>query len=156
MTSGKVEEQLRTILEKEGGYSVPSEYLGWKPHSGLAPNIDRVRLAELSSSDMPSASVSAFSVSWLPAKQAHLRFHVYQCADDNEDAAYAGEGEDEVMTASEVVLPVGKWEGLWESLIYPDDIKSRLLDYIYTTVIYSDANVDREFSPDWFRALILM
>lgn len=28
------------------------------------------------------------------------------------------------------------------SLIYPDDVKPRLLNYIYTTLLFSDANVD--------------
>ena len=29
-----------------------------------------------------------------------------------------------------------------DSLIYTDDIKNRLLNYIYTTLLFSDANVD--------------
>lgn len=52
-----------------------------------------------------------------------------------------GDGE-EVMAASVCELPSLGWEGLWESLIYSDDIKSKLLDYIYATVVFSDADVD--------------
>lgn len=29
-----------------------------------------------------------------------------------------------------------------DSLIYPDDIKARLLNYIYSTLLFSDADVD--------------
>lgn len=49
------------------------------------------------------------------------------------------------MAASVCELPSLSWEGLWESLIYSDDIKSKLLDYIYATVVFSDADVDCEF-----------
>jgi hypothetical protein len=145
MRSAGVETKLREILEKETGFDVPSEYDGWKTHPGLSSDIDRVQLAELSSADLSGMAGSvSFSGLWLPAKQALLHIHVYQCTDANEDPTYAGEGDDEVMCSSEIVLPVQSWEGLWESLIYPDDIKTRLLEYIYTTVLYSDANVDRE------------
>ena len=49
------------------------------------------------------------------------------------------------MAASACELPSMSWEGLWESLIYSDDIKSKLLDYIYATVVFSDADVDCEW-----------
>ena len=46
------------------------------------------------------------------------------------------------MAATVCELPSIGWEGLWESLIYEDDVKTRLLDYIYATVVFSDADVD--------------
>jgi hypothetical protein len=46
------------------------------------------------------------------------------------------------MAASVCELPSRQWEGLWDSLIFPDDTKTKLLDYIYATVLFSDANVD--------------
>ena len=46
------------------------------------------------------------------------------------------------MAAPVCELPSIGWEGLWESLIYEDDVKTRLLDYIYATVVFSDADVD--------------
>ena len=49
-----------------------------------------------------------------------------------------------MMAATVCELPSVGWEGLWESLIYADDIKSKLLDYIFATVLLSDANVDCE------------
>lgn len=39
-------------------------------------------------------------------------------------------------------LPSKELEGLWESLYYEGNIKSRLLDYIHATIGFSDADVD--------------
>jgi hypothetical protein len=139
-----VEAYLRPLLAAEDGFSVPSEYTTWRQHGSLAPNVARVQLAELSrAADGAGPAIDPFSAAWLPAADAVLSVHVYACTEADEDPHYAGEGEDEVMASNETFLPVGKWEGLWESLLYPDDIKTRLLDYIYTTIVYSEAGVDR-------------
>ena len=39
-------------------------------------------------------------------------------------------------------LPSKELEGLWESLFYEGNIKTKLLDYIYATTVFSDADVD--------------
>lgn len=49
------------------------------------------------------------------------------------------------MAATVCELPSRMWDGLWDSLIFSDDTKSRLLDYIYATVLFSDADVDCEY-----------
>lgn len=46
------------------------------------------------------------------------------------------------MAATIRDLPSAELDGLWGSLVYPDDVKPRLLSYIYTTLLLSDANVD--------------
>lgn len=65
------------------------------------------------------------------------------------------------MAATVRELPSRDMDGLWDrysgritlacvhelirylsSLIYPDDVKPKLLNYIYTTLLFSDANVD--------------
>lgn len=50
------------------------------------------------------------------------------------------------MAASVCELPSRGWEGLWESLIYAENIKLKLLDYIYATLVMSDANIDCKIS----------
>ena len=96
------------------------------------------------------ASECPCPTSSLPIEQAALQIHVYQPTDADafeELTSGSGRGDDEqVMAASACELPSMSWEGLWESLIYSDDIKSKLLDYIYATVVFSDADVDCE----WF------
>ncbi|KAJ9100921.1 hypothetical protein QFC20_005337 [Naganishia adeliensis] len=56
--------------------------------------------------------------------------------------SYEDDDETNVMAASVRELPSREMDGLWDSLIYPDDVKPRLLNYIYTTLLFSDANVD--------------
>ena len=48
------------------------------------------------------------------------------------------------MAAAVLELPSVLLDGLWDSLIFPGETKQRLLDYIYATVLFSDAGVDCE------------
>jgi hypothetical protein len=93
------------------------------------------------------ACESSAPTSYLPVAQASLQIHVYQPTDGDTAEGFStgpsGDGE-EITAASVCELPSRQWEGLWDSLIFPDETKSRLLDYIYATVLFSDANVDCE------------
>ena len=114
---------------------LPSVLQGWEDVPMLSTSVERIAASE---STCPSPS--------LPIEQAALQIHVYQPSDSDAFDELAtggsrGDGE-EVMAASVCELPSMNWEGLWESLIYSDDIKSKLLDYIYATVVFSDADVD--------------
>lgn len=106
-------------------------------------------------------------------EDAVLDVHVYQTneADVFEEFTNGTRGEgDEVMAASVCELPSQGLEGVWDrysnpicmpslfltrlsrvSLVYPDEIKPRLLNYIYATLVFSDADVDCEllYVP-WF------
>ena len=118
---------------------LPSTIQGWEDVPLLASAIEKIVASEC---PCPTSS--------LPIEQAALQIHVYQPTDADafeELTSGSGRGDDEqVMAASACELPSMSWEGLWESLIYSDDIKSKLLDYIYATVVFSDADVDCE----WF------
>ena len=64
-------------------------------------------------------------------------------ADDTyEECTGGSDGEEEVVSATVCEMPSRSLEGLWESLIYADGVKSKLLDYIYATISFSDADVD--------------
>lgn len=121
---------------------LPSTLQGWDEIPLLASSVDRIVASE---SQCPSPS--------LPLDQVELQIHIYQPSDSDafeELATGSGRGDgEEVMAASVCELPSLGWEGLWESLIFSDDIKSNLLDYIYATVVFSDADVDCELSDTW-------
>ncbi|KIP12844.1 hypothetical protein PHLGIDRAFT_97559 [Phlebiopsis gigantea 11061_1 CR5-6] len=126
---------------------LPSVLQGWEEVPLLANSIERIAASE---SPCPSTS--------LPIEQVSLQIHVYQPAhsdafDELAIGSSKSEGE-EVMAASVCELPSLNWEGLWESLIYADDIKSKLLDYIYATVVFSDADVDFNV-VSWNRVVLL-
>ena len=117
--------------------ALPSKLDGWEHVPVLASSVEQITACESSS-----------PTSYLPVAQASLQIHVYQPTDGDACEGFStgpsSDGE-EIMAASVCELPSRQWEGLWDSLIFPDETKSRLLDYIYATVLFSDANVDCEF-----------
>lgn len=122
--------------------ALPSKLDGWKDVSVLASSVEQI-----------SACESSSPTSYLPVAQAALQIHVYQPPNDVDavngfSTEPSGDGE-EIMAASVCELPSRQWEGLWDSLIFPDDTKTKLLDYIYATVLFSDSNVDCKL---WFTA----
>jgi pachytene checkpoint protein 2 len=76
--------------------------------------------------------------------QAVFQLHVYlpQQAQGQEDLMTEGHGDEAVVSGSITELPCTQWEGLWDSLIYPHGTKEKLLNYIYSTFLLSDAGVD--------------
>ena len=61
-----------------------------------------------------------------------------QAEDGDED-----QGEDkDVMAATVGQLPAVALEGIWDNLVYEDDVKLRLLNYIASTQLFGDRQVD--------------
>lgn len=77
-----------------------------------------------------------------------LHIHVYQPPADSTVTEFSTSaesedtGESDVPAASIVELPSRSLEGVWDSLIYDEDVKNKLLGYIYSTLLFSDAMVD--------------
>lgn len=117
--------------------SLPSTLEGWEDVPGLASSVERI-----------VASESACPFAFLSLDEILLQIHIYQPSDSDafEECSNGlserdGDGEG-AMAASVCELPNRSWEGLWDSLIYADNIKLKLLDYIHATLVFSDANVD--------------
>lgn len=62
--------------------------------------------------------------------QVHLNVHVFQLSE--EGPADDDETEDNVSVYREWMLPAREFHNLWDSLLYEEDIKSRLLHYAST------------------------
>ncbi|KAF8640121.1 hypothetical protein AX17_001357 [Amanita inopinata Kibby_2008] len=127
---------------------LPSSISGWQDIPELASSVERIVAAE---SACPSQSLSLDEMA--------LQIHVYQPSDTDSFEEYAnGSGsrddDDDTMAASVCELPNRSWEGLWDSLIYADDIKTKLLDYIHATLVLSDANIDFNL-VSWNRVVLL-
>ena len=127
-----------------------TEVRNWTASPFLAANVDRIRFAEI-------ASTSAASP--ILIDDAKLEVHVYQpsstdIVDEFSAADPSAEEGDETTAASVSELPNRSLDGVWDSLIYEDDIKSKLLNYIYTTLLFSDANVDFNL-VSWNRVVLL-
>ncbi|KAL7418700.1 hypothetical protein Q5752_006383 [Cryptotrichosporon argae] len=82
-------------------------------------------------------------VMYVSLRTARVDVHVYQPVEDDESTFSIGQGEDEaeaeVAAATVTTLPCQKFDGLWDNLIYGDDIKPYLLDFVRSTLTIADA-----------------
>ncbi|EIW82235.1 AAA-domain-containing protein [Coniophora puteana RWD-64-598 SS2] len=142
-----IKSQVKGWLQSLECLSIPSDLHGWEQDPSLASCVERIAVAE---SPCPS--------SILPLSQISLNIHTYQPIESDSVDEYtngndSGEGEG-VLAASVCELPSTSLEGLWDGLIYSDNIKLRLLDYIHATLILSDLNVDSNL-VSWNRVVLL-
>ncbi|KAF8511192.1 P-loop containing nucleoside triphosphate hydrolase protein [Gautieria morchelliformis] len=143
-----IRELVRQHIYSDTHLILPSEITGWQSIKTLVDNVERIVTSECSC-----------PIDVLPMSQAELLIHVYQPSEDEAaEEMTSGFGSDapgeEVMAASVCDLPSRALEGLWESLIYPAGIKSKLLNYIYATLVFSDADVDFNI-VSWNRVVLL-
>lgn len=123
---------------------LPSKVQGWHSVPELASAVDQIVVCE-----------SRCPLDILSISNALLQIHVYQPSDTESfeefsNAAGSGDGEDDTMAATVCELPNKNWEGLWDSLIYADDVKMKLLDYIHATFTLSDAGIDCMFLLSYY------
>lgn len=83
---------------------------------------------------------------------AHLYYHIYRLVDDEPSTEEIG--EEELSAANHWILPSKEFHGMWENLIYDTDIKSQLLNFVSTTLLFSDKKVDSNVIS-WNRVILL-
>ncbi|KAH7903419.1 AAA-domain-containing protein, partial [Hygrophoropsis aurantiaca] len=117
--------------------ALPSILTTWRADPALAPHILRISVSEPPSSCPHTV---------LPLSQASLFIHPYHAHEHEGDSDLGDDSttaDDNGMLAARVCeLPSAEWDGLWDGLIYADNIKLRLLDYIHATLLLSDLRVD--------------
>lgn len=143
-----IRKNVQTYLNSISRIAIPSKVTGWQDVPDLALAVDQIQVCE-----------SRCPLTVLNVSDALLQIHVYQPSDsDAFDEFTSGgspsDGEDDTMSATVCELPNKSWEGLWDSLIYSDDVKMKLLDYIHATFTLSDANVDFNLIS-WNRVVLL-
>jgi Cdc6-like AAA superfamily ATPase len=70
------------------------------------------------------------------------------------DADEITEGEEDLPAYKEWILPNIEFQDVWESLIFEHGVKSNLLDYAFTTMLFSDKQVKSSLI-NWNRVLLL-
>ncbi|CAE6411844.1 unnamed protein product [Rhizoctonia solani] len=134
------------ILKTHEHINIPNVFQTWVGDPVLEGDVELIQVTE-----------SAAPMSELPVSSANLLIHVYQPTDGPTEDQFASGGDDDdeaVVVTTVCELPARVWEGLWDTLVYEDDIKSRLLNYIYATQIFSDANIDPNI-VSWNRVVLL-
>ncbi|CAE7120219.1 unnamed protein product [Rhizoctonia solani] len=137
---------VEALLKTHEHIDIPNTFRDWGGDPVLGDDVELIQITE-----------SAAPTSELPISAANLLIHVYQPTDGpiEDQFASGGDDDDEAIVVTTVCeLPARVWEGLWDTLIYEDDIKTRLLDYIYATLVFSDANIDPNI-VSWNRVVLL-
>ncbi|NXP99621.1 PCH2 protein, partial [Vidua macroura] len=83
-----------------------------------------------------------------------LSLHIFHLNEEGPTSENLEEENDDITAAHHWVLPAAEFHGLWESLIYDTEVKSNLLDYVTTTLLFSDKNVDSNLIS-WNRVVLL-
>ncbi|GAA6013615.1 hypothetical protein JCM10207_004791 [Rhodosporidiobolus poonsookiae] len=126
-----------------------SEVHDWRDVPVLAQNVDRVWIGECS---LPTSAV--------PLDAVTLSLHIYQPPSTSRLTEFSTsphadeDGDSDVPAASVLELPALSLEGVWDSLIYEGEVKEKLLSYIYSTMLFSDAAVDFNIVT-WNRVVLL-
>eukprot|EP00112_Aurelia_sp_Birch-Aquarium-sp1_P010510 Seg2240.6 transcript_id=Seg2240.6/GoldUCD/mRNA.D3Y31 product="Pachytene checkpoint protein 2" protein_id=Seg2240.6/GoldUCD/D3Y31 len=84
--------------------------------------------------------------------KCELKIHVFKLYEEgpaNEEIE-----DDDISAASHWVLPAEELHGLWDSLIYDSNVKFNLLNYAYTTLLFSDRGINSNIIS-WNRVILL-
>ncbi|KAH8113358.1 AAA-domain-containing protein [Phellopilus nigrolimitatus] len=125
---------------------MPTVLTGWESCSTLRNSVERIVVSD-----------SACSHQSLSIGRCSLQIHIYQPSENSTYERMSTNPSDptEEYTAGTLTdLPSKELEGLWESLFYDGDVKLRLLNYIYATIGFSDADVDHNL-VSWNRVILL-
>ncbi|GAA5959456.1 hypothetical protein JCM3765_002332 [Sporobolomyces pararoseus] len=126
-----------------------SEVHDWREVSVLEQNVERVWIGECS---LPDQAVPLHAVT--------LQLHLYQPPSSSQVTEFSTnpqndeDGDSDVPAASVLELPSLSLEGVWDALIYEGEVKEKLLGYIYSTMLFSDASVDFNIVT-WNRVVLL-
>ena len=132
---------------------------GWESCSTLRNNVEQIVVSDsgmYTIATVWSLTIERFYIivcptSCLRIESCFLEIHVYQLSENSTYESIASNPSDpaEEFTAGTMTdLPCKEVEGLWESLFYEGNVKSKLLDYIYATIGFSDAGVDCQCSSE--------
>ncbi|EGF98129.1 uncharacterized protein MELLADRAFT_96142 [Melampsora larici-populina 98AG31] len=141
---------------------------GWADIKFLEDEVDHVYCAE-----------SAHPSRLVPLQEVKLHIHIYEIPLEGEDKVSImsanpteisssdfqnpssnldDESHDGIqdgdVAASKLELPAHRLEGIWESLIYEDGLKIKLLNYIYSSIIFAERNVNQALIA-WHRLILL-
>ncbi|KAK7584322.1 hypothetical protein V9T40_005285 [Parthenolecanium corni] len=119
--------------------------------------VTSIRMSEISELEFLNET-SIDNVKELSIDRADLKFHQYLLEEEEiqtEEFNAGADGDSEsVSVANYCVLPHVSCDGLWESLIFDNNIKESLLEYAITSMIFSQHKVDTNVIC-WNRVILL-
>lgn len=82
----------------------------------------------------------------------NIQIHTYQLQDDGPGTEELD--DEDLAAANHWLLPSTDFHGMWDSLVFDDDIKGNLLNYAATTLLFSDRKVDTNVIS-WNKVILL-
>ncbi|KAM9309664.1 pachytene checkpoint protein 2 homolog [Pholidichthys leucotaenia] len=89
----------------------------------------------------------------LDLKNCSVLMHIFTLNED-EPSMLSLEDDEGLSAANHWLLPAAEFHGIWESLVYETGVKTQLLDYVTTTIYFSEKNVDSNLIS-WNRVVLL-
>ena len=133
--------QVKALTYEEGPIEVSdSEYLN--------ENVDSISICDL------DVGASGRAVTFYSA--AHY-IHICRLHQDGvlQEMLDGGEsGDDTVAASQQLMLPAVELHGLWDSLVYDEDLKRQMLQYASTAMLFADSGVDENLIS--FNRIILL
>lgn len=82
------------------------------------------------------------------------KFHIFTIETSGPELQELDEKDEEVPAATHWQLPSAEFHGLWDTLIYDSDVKKQLLNFVQTTMLFSDRGVNANIIS-WNRVILL-
>jgi len=155
LTVAEVYQKAQSLVSSTGIRELAIEYLkqtgeNIRPNSGNRNRFGPYFLGHESLQE----HVEAIDVVRTPAKRDETTVYVVKLDDQGgHDGCIEMDGE-EIQAASQIILPSKDLHGIWDNLIYGDDVKERLLRYVFTAMKLSDSGVDPNL-VSWNRLVLL-
>ncbi|CAG2230876.1 TRIP13 [Mytilus edulis] len=97
-------------------------------------------------------NVPIFHVEGIDLTGNNIQIHTYQLQDDGPGTEELD--DEDLAAANHWLLPSTDFHGMWDSLVFDDDIKGNLLNYAATTILFSDRKVDTNVIS-WNKVILL-
>ncbi|XP_063595540.1 pachytene checkpoint protein 2 homolog [Penaeus indicus] len=136
--------EVDTVLKNMGKTYVDSHIKEF-PNSGLQEHILHIKICEV----QDNADVKEVELS-----NVMPRYYVYQLECDGPGIEELNEGEEEIPAATYWILPAAEFDNYWENLVFDTNIKEELLNYIRTTLLFSDRKIC-ESIISWNKVVLL-
>ncbi|QSL64076.1 hypothetical protein MERGE_000231 [Pneumocystis wakefieldiae] len=135
----------RFLLENFSSLTLNTEFRNFEDEPLLMKHIEQIRVVEVSGSNKEI----------LYLDEVDLDVHIYQLNNslpfiNNFDDQDLEDGPMAIVTE----LPSLSLEGLWDSLVFEDNIKNNLLHFIHTVMLFSDKDVNFNIVT-WNRLILL-
>ncbi|XP_054276147.1 pachytene checkpoint protein 2 homolog [Macrosteles quadrilineatus] len=123
----------------------------------LVENVEQIQICDKDGeSSLHHEKLADLQNEFLP-RDVCLNFHVYRLNTEGvqlESMDSGDQSEEDQPVANHWILPSSDFRGLWESLVYDNNVKENLLSYMETTMLFSDCKVDTNIIT-WNRLVLL-